>query len=107
MKISICSYPIYNTVFLTSQSATTKSMKKEVGKITFFKFLTRSWKPGPWQATFSLRYFVMTMKSSTSDPHLIHHPIWARSFLVSNLRSETKDSRCDSGCYLCTEVSSL
>ena len=31
----------------------------------------------------------------------------ACSLAVSNLRSETKGSRFESGCYLCTEVSSL
>ena len=31
----------------------------------------------------------------------------ARSLMVSDLRSETKDSRFESGCYLCAEVSYL
>ena len=32
---------------------------------------------------------------------------WARSLVVSDLRSETKGSRFESGCQLCAEVSSL
>ena len=31
----------------------------------------------------------------------------ARSLVVSDLRSETKGSELESGCYLCGEVSSL
>ena len=35
------------------------------------------------------------------------HNNWARSLVVSDLRSETKGSRFESGCQLCVEVSSL
>ena len=31
----------------------------------------------------------------------------ARGLVISDLRSETKGSRFESGCYLCAEVSSL
>ena len=33
--------------------------------------------------------------------------LWAYILVVSDLRSETKSSRFESGCYLCAEVSSL
>ena len=32
---------------------------------------------------------------------------WARSLVISDLRSETKGSRFESSCQLCAEVSSL
>ena len=36
------------------------------------------------------------------------YSLWyGRSLVVSDLRSETKGSRFESGCYLCAEVSSL
>ena len=41
------------------------------------------------------------------DTEYICHVSRARSLAVSDLRLETKDSRFESGCYLCAEVSSL
>ena len=39
--------------------------------------------------------------------YLLSDNSWARSLVVSDLRSETKGSRFESGCQLCAEVSSL
>ena len=45
--------------------------------------------------------------SKTQLSKMVHSGGFLNFLVVSDLRSETKGSRFDSGCYLCAEVSSL
>ena len=109
MVLQIC-------LFLLSQGFREKH-SETLRVMTFSKAFLAMGRKKLWTWWFAMKHFhfllypvkhSFTYRSiSIYRANICPKPIRVRSLVVSDLRSETKGSRFESGCYLCAEVSCL